>query len=154
MTIVMHPDAISCFDLWRKLSDRLAVENMDKRKAAGRSVEELSYIFQELPEARFCFDIGQARQWDPSMTEAYRLISRFRGRLAQVHVSEVATDSRRGHFSATAILAFREVAQFLPAHLPLILESQIPTERIVAEVASLRSAFGPAAFAGPKAPVA
>ena len=56
--------------MWRQLGDRVLVENMDKRKPVGRTVEELDLIFEQLPAAGMCFDIAHARQVDSSMTEA------------------------------------------------------------------------------------
>ena len=69
--IVVHPDAMFDFSLWREFGNLLCLENMDKRKPVGRTVQELDRIFQELPDASFCFDIGHARQVAPTMTEAY-----------------------------------------------------------------------------------
>ena len=69
--IVVHPDAMFDFSLWREFGNLLCVENMDKRKPIGRTVQELDRIFRDLPDASFCFDIGHARQVAPTMTEAY-----------------------------------------------------------------------------------
>ena len=70
--IVVHPDAISDFGLWRQLGASVCIENMDKRKPSGRSARELVEVFTQLPDATFCFDIGHARQFDPTMTESWR----------------------------------------------------------------------------------
>src|SRR4051794_1997340 len=67
--VVVHPDVIFDRPRWRVLGEALFIENMDKRKPVGRTVEELQEFFRDLPAARFCFDIGHARQVDPSMTE-------------------------------------------------------------------------------------
>jgi hypothetical protein len=87
--IVLHPDTIHDFDAWRVFGRQLAIENMDRRKPIGRTLEELNVIFDKLPEARFCFDIGHARQCDTTMTEAYRILRAYSERLCQVHMSEV-----------------------------------------------------------------
>ena len=96
--IVLHPDAIhnrcnSDFGLWRELGATICIENMDKRKPIGRSAQELARILAQLPDATFCFDIGHARQFDPTMTEAWLVLREFGSKLRQVHVSEVNTDS-------------------------------------------------------------
>lgn len=91
--IVIHPDALGDFSLWRALGPQICVENMDKRKPVGRSARELAWIFQKLPDATLCFDIGHARQFDSTMTEAYLILREFGARLRQVHVSEVNTRS-------------------------------------------------------------
>src|SRR4029077_11007435 len=64
--IVVHPDIIRDVSLWQKLGDRLCIENMDTRKATGRTAKELRGFFDVLPQARLCFDVGHARQVDPT----------------------------------------------------------------------------------------
>jgi hypothetical protein len=133
--IVVHPDVLFTPSVWSSLGDRLLIENMDKRKPVGRSVMELLPFFEALPDARFCFDIGHARQFDPSMTEASLLLQAFARRLAEVHISEVNTASRHDPISQNAVLAFRTVQAYIPEEIPVILEtliadgqSDIPTE--------------------------
>jgi hypothetical protein len=139
--IVVHPDAIFDPALWRKLGATLCVENMDKRKSIGRSAEELTHVFDQLPDASFCFDIGHARQFDSTMTEAYLLLTTFRNRLRQVHVSEVNTSSRHDVLSYTSIQAFREVAHLIAAHIPLILETPTAPGDLEAEMDKVRQAL-------------
>jgi hypothetical protein len=87
--IVAHPDTIDDLALYRALGSRLAIENMDARKATGRTPAELAPIFAELPEAGFCFDIAHAWSIDPSMEMAAELLDRFGGRLRHVHLSSL-----------------------------------------------------------------
>jgi hypothetical protein len=124
-SLVVHPDVIFTPCLWAELGDKLLVENMDKRKPVGRTVPEMRTIFDSLPAARFCFDIGHARQVDPSMTEASLLLQAFGDRLAEVHVSEVNTASRHDPISWNAVMAFRTVARYIPEEVPIILEPLI-----------------------------
>jgi len=123
--IVVHPDVIFTPSLWRAMGNRLLIENMDKRKPIGRTVLELTACFEMLPEAKFCFDIGHARQVDPSMTEAALLLRAFGDRLAEVHISEVNTASRHDPISRNAVWAFQKVAHRIPLEIPIILESLI-----------------------------
>jgi hypothetical protein len=123
--VVAHPDVILKPHLWNSLGDKLLVENMDKRKPIGRNVQELREFFKALPNARFCFDIGHARQVDPSMTEASLLLSAFVGRLGEVHMSEVNTASRHDPISPNAVLAFGAIAATIPEDVPIILEPLI-----------------------------
>src|SRR5882762_7617198 len=62
--IIVHPDTLHDFSLWRPFGLQLAIENMDRRRATGRTADELHVIFEKLPNARLCFDIGHARQFD------------------------------------------------------------------------------------------
>ena len=135
--IIIHPDAIHDFALWRRLGARIAVENMDRRKRTGRSREEMECIFDKLPEARFTFDIGHARQYDTTMTEAYRLLIAFGDRLVWMHVSEVSSDtSRHERISFASQFAFQQVSRMIPDNLPVIIESRVERDRIEAELSA------------------
>ncbi len=139
--IVLHPDAITDFGLWRELKGSVCIENMDKRKPVGRSVRELDAVFKKLPDATFCFDIGHARQFDPSMTEAWLILSEFGPRLCQVHVSEVNTRSKHDVLSFASIQAFQEVAHLIPVDIPLILETPVAEEDMEAEIGKVLQAL-------------
>lgn len=139
--IIIHPDAISSFARWRVLKDRIAVENMDRRKPVGRTADELKHVFNELPEAKFCFDIGHARQFDTTMTEAYKILQLFAVRLCQVHVSEVNSSSKHDRLSFSAVLAFEQVSGLIPAHIPLIIESRVTEQEIDLEIESVGRAI-------------
>ena len=125
LPVVVHPDVIFTPSLWAQFGKRLLVENMDKRKPGGRTLVELREIFKELGEARFCFDVGHARQVDPSMTEAALMIREFGDRLAEVHISEVNTASKHDPISTSAVRAFRSVARYIPENVPIVIESLI-----------------------------
>jgi hypothetical protein len=139
--IIVHPDAITDFKLWECLGEWLCIENMDKRKPIGRTVEELEQIFHQLPEASFCFDIGHARQIDPTMSQAAFLLRAYSDRLKQLHVSEVNSRSKHEPLNYTAVSAFRKVAYLVPPTVPLILETPIAAEQMQAQVALARETF-------------
>ena len=139
--VILHPDAILDFSLWREFGSLLCVENMDKRKPIGRTAKELDSIFKQLPEASLCFDIGHARQCDPTMTEAYLILKEFGSKLRQVHVSEVNTASKHDPVSYASLLAFQDVAHWIPPNVPLIIESPVGIEDMAAEIMKVRGAF-------------
>jgi len=140
--IVVHPDAIRDFSLWREFGALLCIENMDKRKPIGRTAKELGLIFDQLPEASLCFDIGHARQVDTTMTEAYLILKEFGGRLGQVHISEVSTSSRHNPLSYASMMAFQEVAHRIPGSAPIILETPAADEVAMrGEIAKAREAL-------------
>lgn len=139
--IVVHPDVIENYSLWKQIGPLLCIENMDKRKPIGRTADELDSIFDLLPDASFCFDVGHARQVDSTMTEAYLILKRFGSRLRQVHVSEVNTRSKHDALSYASLLAFRRIADMIPVDIPLIVESVIESSQIGAEVERVRYAF-------------
>ena len=132
--IIIHPDAVTDPHAWHGFGEWLCVENMDKRKPVGRTVEELQTIFHRFPDASFCFDIGHARQVDPTMGQATLILRFFGDRLKQIHMSEV--NSRSGHdpMSITSIIAFRKVAHLIPQETPVILETVIPERMMQAQI--------------------
>jgi hypothetical protein len=141
LPIVMHPDTLQDIEVWQEFGEWLCIENMDKRKPTGRTAEELDTIFRRFPDASLCFDIGHARQIDPTMGQATRILRMFGGRLKQVHMSEV--NSRSGHdsMSLTAILAFRKVAHLIPPQIPIILESPVSESDLQTEIKLARLAL-------------
>ena len=147
--VIVHPNVIFKPVSWRVLGRNLLVENMDRRKPIGRTVGEMQQIFDLLPDARFCFDIGHARQVDPSMTEAWLLLHTFASRLAEVHISEVNTSSRHDPISRNAVTAFRTVAPHIPEHVPIILEALIDKGQsdILTELQRAREALSCAGLA-------
>lgn len=133
LNIVVHPDTIHDFAAWRLLGARLCIENMDSRKPTGRTADELAPYFHRLPEARLCFDVAHARQVDSSMTEAVRILRRYAGRLAQVHISEVNSKGRHFTMSFAAKLAYEPFAAQL-SQIPVIIEAMVKRDEIVSEI--------------------
>jgi hypothetical protein len=142
--IVVHPDVITDPDQWRFLGQRLCIENMDQRKPTGRTVPEMRRVFESLPDASFCFDIGHARQIDPTMGVAMDLLERFRERLRQVHISEVDPYGKHIPIGFAALLGFRKVASLIPENCPIIIESMISAADIERELQTVRQALTPA----------
>lgn len=137
--IVLHPDSIYRISHWTPLETRLAIENMDRRKTTGRSVAELGKFFELLPQAKMCFDLGHARQVDPSMIGAYQLLTVFAERIVQLHVSEVDTLNRHDVISRAAEMAFFQVRQFIPEAASVILESRVQEKDIDDEAEKVQS---------------
>jgi hypothetical protein len=75
------------------------------------------------------------------MTEAYFLLRHYGSRLRQLHVSEVNTKSTHDPLSYGCVLAFQQVAEFIPEHVPLILETPVPEDRIDSEMERVREAL-------------
>jgi hypothetical protein len=143
--IIVHPDAMHNPSAWACLGDCLCIENMDKRKPLGQTATDLAKFFDILPNASLCFDIGHARQVDPTMSEAWTILQRFRNRIKQLHVSEVNTQSKHDPISLESILAFQKVSHLLPADAPIILESRVKESEINEEIETALDALNPAA---------
>jgi len=98
---------------------------MDKRKLIGQTARDLSGIFERLPRATFCLDIGHVHQIDPTMGDAVLILEEFRHRLRQLHISEVNSESKHDLISLEAERSFRVLAQLIPKETPAILESRV-----------------------------
>lgn len=139
--LIVHPDVIERFDRWTVFGELLCIENMDKRKPIGRTARELSLIFDRLPDARLCFDLGHVRQVDPTMSVAHEILERFGTRLNQLHVSEVNTNSQHDRLTFETTLAFQKISALIPEQIPVILESRVTPERVDDEIAKCREAL-------------
>ena len=140
--VVLHPDVIRNYRLWVSFGSQLAIENMDRRKPVGRTVNELRPVFERLPEASFCLDVAHAWQCDASMIEAANLLHAFGERLAEVHVSELDAQSRHVRLSPAGIEAYQEIADLIPVHVPIIIEAPVEPHEIAAELEASLVALG------------
>jgi hypothetical protein len=139
--VIAHPEILVDENAWRSLGNRLCLENMDNRKATGRTVEEMRELFRRFPDARFCLDLGHARQIDPTMATALRMLREFRAELIQIHLSEVGPHGEHLPLSALVAFEFGLLAPHIPESCPIIIESVIPADRIARELATARQIF-------------
>ena len=141
--IIVHPDVLENDDLWQQFGTRLCIENMDKRKPIGRTVVELERVFRRFSNATLCYDIGHARQIDPTMGVARDILIHFGSRLQQVHISEV--NARSGHeaISFTAAQAFRTVAHLIPEDVPIIHEGVFGEDLVENQIQVAANALTP-----------
>ena len=136
-TLIAHPDLVEDPEPWRALGRRVVFENMDDRKAGGRTAGELADLFAALPDAGFCLDIAHAHTIDPSMAAAGELLDRFRNRLREVHLSSI----RAG---AHVTLTSEDEALFGPVlarcrDVPWVLEAAPPSRWSVRAPLAMRS---------------
>ena len=128
------------------LGEQSVLKTWTNEKKTGRTAAQLKRFFDELPEATFCFDIGHARQVDPTMQEAETFLQCFRDRLRQVHMSYVNSQSRHERLNHESVMAFRRVAELIKDSIPVILETPVSTESIDEEVSAAESVFGKTDF--------
>jgi hypothetical protein len=140
--IIVHPELAATRDWWRSLGARLCLENMDNRKAGGRTVDEMRALFDDYPEASFCLDLGHARQVDPTMATAVRMAREFSDRLRQIHLSEVGPRGEHLPLSFLATYAFQLVAPLVPSGCPIIIESVVPESKMDCEIRKATELFG------------
>jgi hypothetical protein len=140
---VVHPDALLTPQAWEPLGELLLIENMDRRKPAGRTAAELTEAFETFPDARLCFDVAHAWHVDPSLDEAKRILDTHGHRLAQIHLSGLTAHASHRPLDEEMLTVARTLAPRLPTEVPVILESTIEPdrERIRAEIAGARAAL-------------
>ncbi len=131
--IVVHPDMIHTPSKWQHFGSLLLIENMDQRKQFGRTADELDSVFAILPKASLCFDFAHARQIDPTMTEAFRIIRRHGGRMKQIHLSDVDNDSKHHPLNVSAVKAFFRIAPLIKRPVAIILEATVSGKSQLAE---------------------
>jgi hypothetical protein len=139
--IILHPDAMHTPAKWAHFGDLLCIENMDKRKPIGQTASDLAEIFGLLPNASLCFDVGHARQVDPTMSEATAILQTCKKRLRQIHISEVNSQSKHDALSFESVLAFRKVAHLIPESIPVIVESRVTEEDVEDEIQNVSKAL-------------
>jgi len=149
--IVVHPDVIQDPREWRPIEELIVLENMDQRKPGARTANEMKSYFKVLPRARFCLDIGHARQVDPTLSVAVGLLQAFNERLAEIHISEVDAAGRHVAISSAARTAFRRLLSLIPREVPAIVESIVPPEAIADELRIARASLGDDNFGNAKA---
>jgi hypothetical protein len=139
--VVIHPDAVAEWQLWRELGDLVIVENMDSRKTDGRFVDELRRVFDRLPQARFCFDMGHAFQIDPTCRLLHALQDAFASRLGQIHLSVV--NDRCGHepLSPDFVDSLAALGRLVPLVVPVILETPVDQAQISRQLQLARQLF-------------
>jgi len=140
--VVVHPDVIRDAAEWKRIESALFLENMDQRKPCARTVGEMWQHFRDLPQAGFCFDLGHARQVDPTLSVAVEFLRAYHDRLAEIHISEVNALSKHVAISPSAMASFRRVASLIPSEVPAIVESIIGPEFIDEEIVVARAALG------------
>ncbi|MGI8728418.1 MAG: hypothetical protein ACR2LK_00175 [Solirubrobacteraceae bacterium] len=65
---------------------------MDRRKTAGQTAEQLTEVFNALPEAGLCFDVPHAWSVDRTLTAAGEILDVHGDRLRHVHLSSLDDD--------------------------------------------------------------
>ena len=121
--VIVHPDDMKDLSLWCSIGSRLCLENMDNQKTMGQTQNDLSPMFDLLPEAGFCLDLGHAYQIDRSMDLTLSLIKAFAPRLRQLHISQVTPTGPHTNIGPDAQKAYQTIARRLPKHLSVIIES-------------------------------
>lgn len=122
--VVFHPDIVANFNGLEIVPFPVLIENMDKNKKFGISVEEIAKIKSDY-DFGFVLDVQHAYEHDPSMSLAHELVSVMADRIGHLHVSG-QTDSSH-HAPVYQANNKREICRLLKAvpSVPAILEGMI-----------------------------
>ncbi len=138
--IVLHPDEIVDFSLWEEFGSQLCVENMESRKGFGRTVEEMEIVFEKLPNASMCFDIGHAKQMDATMELGRNLCSKFYDRIKTIHFSDVTPNCKHAVVTDSILELFSPIIAMTPKDCFIILE-YAPVVDLEVEIDFIRNNF-------------
>lgn len=123
--IIVHPDVIYTPERWDYFGSQLLIENMDRRKPIGRTVDELLILFKWLPQARLCLDVAHARQQDTTLTLLNQIIRQFVSKIAEVHISELDSHCQHWPMSLSAVYDYNHFAVLLRNCPHVIIESML-----------------------------
>jgi len=121
--VVFHPDLIDNYDVFLEFDIPIAIENMDKRKSIGVSVEGMKRIMDKGAWG-FVLDLNHCYSIDPSMELARKFAEKFRERLVGIHLSGYVN-----YHELLYVTRQREILEAIPdIDIPIILEGMCTRE--------------------------
>ncbi|HST14576.1 MAG TPA: hypothetical protein VLJ44_06980 [Gaiellaceae bacterium] len=120
--VILHPDLYSTADTVYSLGDRAVFENMDVAKSFGRTVEDLTTVYERFPEASFCLDVAHVWTNDRSLILGHDLLDAFGDRLRQLHVSGIEPDGTHRKTTEDDLSLYAPLLERC-AHVPHVLET-------------------------------
>jgi sugar phosphate isomerase/epimerase len=124
--VILHPDLYSTADTVFALGDRAVFENMDVAKSFGRTVEDLTTVFERFPDAGLCLDVAHVWTNDRSLTLGHELLDAFGDRLRQVHVSGIEPDGTHRKTTEDDLSLYAPLLERC-ADVPQVLETVLET---------------------------
>ena len=85
--VVFHPDMVEDFSVLNEVGFNVALENMDNRKGSHKQPEDFDGIFSQDNKYKLVLDVNHIYSNDPSMGLAKDFYSKFKDRIAQIHLS-------------------------------------------------------------------
>jgi sugar phosphate isomerase/epimerase len=122
--VILHPDVYGRDAAAAALGPRAVFENMDVTKSLGRTVEDLSTVFDLFPDAGFCLDVAHVWTNDQSLALGHDLLDSFGDRLRQLHVSGIEPDGTHRETTAADLELYRPLLE-RAAHVPHVYEAVI-----------------------------
>jgi hypothetical protein len=122
--LVFHPDLYRHEEALADLKTRAVFENMDLNKSFGRTVADMSDVFQRFPSAGFCLDVAHVWTNDRTLRLGFELLEAFGDRLRQLHVSGIEADGEHRSMTAEDLELYRPLLDCC-LHVPWVLESEL-----------------------------
>ena len=141
--MVLHPNTVHDWSSWETLQYHLLFENMDKRRGFGTTVEDMEQVFERLPHAGMCFDVGHALQIDETGGLAIEMLEAFHLRIRQVHISHVNHKGVHYAMPEWFVGRVRELAHLIPPDAAIIIESPVNKEELPKELCRVIRALRP-----------
>ena len=85
--IVVHPDLVDDWEVFNDYKVNWAIENMDDRKEHFKDALDLKEFFISNPFWGLVLDVGHCNSNDKSMILAHDLITEFKDRIREIHLS-------------------------------------------------------------------
>lgn len=128
--VVIHPDTITDCSVFRDTGFKIALENMDNRKASHQFPDEFVGILTKYPQPGFVLDVNHVFSNDPSMKLAAEFYEKLGERITQIHLSGYT-----GYHAALFETRQAEIIQAIQNFkTPIIIESVISPENIRKEI--------------------
>lgn len=123
-TVVVHPDPVENFEVFRNVSFHVSFENMDNRKISHKTPEDFD-IFTKNSGYGLVLDVNHIYSNDPSMALAKDFYNKFGDKITQIHLSGYV-DYHDPLFRTMQKEIISSIQNF---ETPLIIESVLSTEK-------------------------
>jgi hypothetical protein len=120
--VVIHPDRVLDWNVFKDYSFSVAIENMDNRKPWGQTVNDLRSLFAEY-DFKMVLDLNHCHVNDETMGLAKELYAAFKERIVAIHLSGYYHHDPHAPLYLTKQ---RDILEALPtSDLPIILEGSM-----------------------------
>lgn len=119
--VVIHPDSVTDWAVFKDYSLPIAVENMDNRKPMGQTVASLQPLFSG-NDFKMVLDLNHCHINDPTMSLARELYAAFADKITHMHISGYGQDLHHPLY----LTGQQDILRALPeSDLPVIIESSV-----------------------------
>jgi len=84
--IVVHPDGINDFDIFKNYNFKISIENEDNSKSSGQTVNDIKKILDKY-DFGMVLDLNHCYVNDNSMNLARSFLAEFKDKIREIHIS-------------------------------------------------------------------